>query len=124
MNTYLDKLRHYCDSLLNSVEMSFIEISKMKKVMGVYVIYSPNNEIIYIGHTNNFHVRFGTDLKHETTHTLVKKLIKQGLFNDRKEVSFFLINKCRYRIHVCENKREAEASEHFCIWALNPKYNK
>ena len=89
----------------------------------VYVIYE-GDTIIYIGKTNKFHVRFGTDLRHESTHTLVKKLIKSEKFKDRIEVKNHFINSCRIRIEICENNRQAEALEHIAIYLLNPFYNK
>jgi len=92
--------------------------------MGVYIIYSSEEEILYIGSTNNFHVRFGTDLRHESTHTLMKKLITQGIHLDRTVAQDFFTNYYKYRIIECQNKREAEALEHIAIWILDPKYNK
>ncbi|ESU20198.1 hypothetical protein FEDK69T_30510 [Flavobacterium enshiense DK69] len=91
--------------------------------MGVYIIYSPEERIEYIGSTNKFNIRFGTDLKHESTHTLVKKLLKNELFENRSLAVNYLINDCKFKIEICETKREAEALEHFAIWLLNPKYN-
>lgn len=104
--------------------ISFSEIAAKTNIMGVYIVYSPEEEVIYIGSTNKFHVRFGTDLKHETTHTLTKKLLKHEICSDRKTAVEYLKNKCKFRIEQCETKREAEALEHLAIWILNPQYNK
>jgi len=101
--------------LMKSDYIPFEEIKKMKNTMGVYMIYSPEGELIYIGSTNKFNIRFGTDLRHESTHTLVRKLINQGVFVDRKAAVEYLTTKCKFLIQVCETKREAEALEHFII---------
>jgi hypothetical protein len=124
MKKHLDILSKKYSALMESDLISFADIAAKKNVMGVYIVYSAENEIIYIGSTNKFHVRFGTDLKHETTHTLTRKLLKHEVFPDRKTAVEYLKNKCRFRVEQCETKREAEAVEHFAIWVLNPKYNK
>ena len=92
--------------------------------MGVYIAFSPNDEIINIGSTNKFNIRFGTDLKHESTHTLMKKFLRDEIFADRKLAQNYLINNCRFKIEKCDTKRQAEALEHFAIWILNDEYNK
>jgi len=124
MGTEIKALSKKFESLVASETKLFSEVEKLKNIMGVYIIFNEENEIIYIGSTNKFHVRFGTDLKHETTHTVVRKLIKLGLFNDRKEVVTYLKNKCKMKIEVCDTKREAEALEHIAIFILNPLLNK
>lgn len=86
------------------------------------IVYAAENEIIYIGSTNKFHLRFGSDLKHNTAHTLIIKLFNKRI--DRKSVVDFLLNTCKYRIELCSTKREAEALEHLTIWEYNPKLNK
>lgn len=110
--------------LVESDFVGFEDVSKLKNITGVYMIYNENSEIIYIGHTNKFHVRFGTDLMHESTHTLVRKLIRIGWFENRQKVKNYLKNKCRMRIEQCLNKREAEALEHIAILILSPVFNK
>lgn len=112
------------NELLVSEKRSFESVAGLKNVMGVYMIYGPNDELFYIGKTNKFHVRFGTDLKHESTHTLVSKLIKNGRFADRFQVKEFLKSQCQVRIVQSETSREAEAVEHMAIYLLNPKINK
>jgi len=124
MESQFNQLHEKYSKLISSKLIYFDNISAMKNIMGVYIVYSPQNEIIYIGSTNKFHVRFGTDLKHETTHTLTKKLIKYDVCVDRTIAVDYLKNKCKFRIEECQTKREAEALEHFAIWILNPKYNK
>ena len=110
---------------LNASEfISFNQVASLKNVMGVYMIYNESKELLYIGNTNKFHIRFGTDLKHESTHTLVRKMIKNEMFSDRHKVVNFLKNKCSMKIEVCETKREAEALEHIAIYILNPSLNK
>ena len=81
-------------------------------------------KLIYVGKTNKFHVRFGTDLKHQTTHTLVSKLIKSGSHVDRFEVANFLKTKCKIRIAFCDTNRGAEALEAISIFILNPQLNR
>ena len=112
------------DELIGSPAVPFVDVSSKKKITGVYIAYSVDGAVLYIGSTNNFHVRFGTDMKHESTHTLIRKLLKDGSHADRSFARTFLIDSCHYRICICSNKREAEALEHFTIWMLNPKYNK
>ena len=111
------------EKLIDSDYCSFEKVASLKNVMGVYMIYDENKQLLYIGNTNKFHIRFGTDLKHETTHTLVRKLISKGLYNDRYEVVNFLKNQCYVRIAKCDSKREAEALEHLAIYILDPPYN-
>lgn len=123
MNELLNALNEKYRTLIFSDFISFEEVSKMKNIMGVYMIHE-GDKIIYIGKTNKFHVRFGTDLRHETTHTLVRKLIKSGRFEDRKEVKNHFINSCSIKIEICQSDREAEALEHIAIYLLNPLYNK
>lgn len=120
----INNLKKKFEKLINSDFKTFEEVASLKNVMGVYVIFDEKGEIIYIGKTNKFHIRFGTDLKHETTHTLVRKLIKSGSHKDRFEVKDFLIRICKVKIEVCESNREAEALEHIAIYILNPFYNK
>ncbi len=111
------------NELQKSDLISFDDVKGMKKIMGVYIIYSNENEILYIGSTNKFHIRFGVDLRHESTHTLIKKLMKAGIHQDRNTASEYFTYQYKYRVHKCETKREAEALEHIAIWILDPKYN-
>jgi hypothetical protein len=124
MESRFDLLENKYLTLLKSDFILFNEVAAMRDIMGVYLIYSPELKIIYIGSTKKFHVRFGTDLKHESTHTLVRKLLKRNIFLDRKLAVEYLIVQCKFKIEKCESKREAEALEHFAIWSLDPEYNK
>lgn len=124
MNVQIENLNSKFNTLIESELKTFDEVSLMKNIMGVYIIYNCENEIIYIGSTNKFNIRFGTDLKHESTHTLVSKLIKSGSFEDRYQVKDYLKTKCSIRIEICETKREAEALEHIAIFVLEPSLNK
>lgn len=109
--------------LQNSDWISFNEIKEKKKVMGVYMIYSNTEELLYVGNTNDFNVRFGTDMRHEATHTLIRKMLKTGVYPNRPTAAYHFTNHYKYKIMVCANKREAEALEHIAIWILDPKYN-
>jgi hypothetical protein len=120
-NNYLKELKKGFENLLDSFFMTFEEVKKLKKVNGVYLIYF-DKKIIYVGSTNNFNVRFGTDLLHGSTHTLHKKLLNEG--KTVQEIKDFFKNKCKYKIKICENMLKAEALEHFTIWVEKPKYNK
>lgn len=104
--------------------LTFNQVAALKNQIGVYLIFNEHREIIYIGNTNKFHIRFGTDLKHESTHTLVRKMIKNGMFNNRYEVVDYFDKKCSFKIQTCESKRESEALEHIAIFILNPLLNK
>lgn len=104
--------------------ISFAQVAALKNVMGVYMIFNENKELLYIGNTNKFNIRFGTDLKHESTHTLVRKMLKNELFNNRHEVVDYLKTKCIIKIEICESKRQAEALEHIAIYIFNPPFNK
>lgn len=119
----IDLLKTKFECLINSNFMSFDEVSALNNKMGVYVIYEKDT-IIYIGKTNKFHIRFGTDLKHESTHTLVKKLINHKGFEDRYQVLDFYRTKCRIKIEFCESNREAEALEAIAIYILEPEFNR
>lgn len=123
MNEQLALLSQKFENLFLSNLLEFGQVASMKNKMGVYVIYQ-GEQILYIGKTNKFHVRFGTDLKHESTHTLVRKLIKNGEHKDRHEVVQFLKNLCKYRIELCNSNREAEALEGIAIYILKPALNK
>ena len=124
MNKKIQLLSSKFEKLNASEFISFDQVASLKNVMGVYMIYNESKELLYIGNTNKFHIRFGTDLKHESTHTLVSKMIKKEMFSDRYKVVDFLKNKCSIKIEVCETKREAEALEHIAIYVLNPPLNK
>ncbi len=124
MNKKIQLLSSKFEKLNASEFISFDQVASLKDVMGVYMIYNESKELLYIGNTNKFHIRFGTDLKHESTHTLVRKMIKKEMFSDRHKVVDFLKNKCSIKIEVCETKREAEALEHIAIYILNPPLNK
>jgi excinuclease UvrABC nuclease subunit len=124
MNKKIQLLSSKFERLNASEFISFDQVASLKNVMGVYMIYNESKELLYIGNTNKFHIRFGTDLKHESTHTLVRKMIKKEMFSDRHKVVDFLKNKCSIKIEVCETKREAEALEHIAIYILNPLLNK
>jgi len=118
---YLEDIERDFEALLTASFMTFEEVKKLKKVMGVYCVYF-QKEIIYIGSTNKFDVRFGADLLHLSTHTLHRKLLKDG--KTTAEVRRFLKSECQYRILVCQDKLQAEALEHLAIWIIKPKYNK
>ena len=110
--------------LVNSDFMCFEEVSSKKNIMGVYTIYDDKDLLIYVGSTNKFHVRFGIDIKYESTHTLMRKFLTSGRFRDRLEASKFLKDACRIKIEICDSKREAEALESMAIYIMNPIYNK
>jgi hypothetical protein len=123
MGKSIEKLNVMFNELQKSDLISFDEVKGMKNIMGVYIIYSHENELLYIGSTNKFHIRFGVDLRHESTHTLIKKLMKEGVHVDRGIARDYFTNKYLYRVQICNNKREAEGLEHLAIWILDPKYN-
>jgi len=55
---------------------------------------------MYIGSTNNFNVRFGTDLRHESTHTLIKKLLKAEIHSDRSVAADYFKNHNKYKVKL------------------------
>ena len=110
-------------NLIDGDFISYQNIVELKKIIGVYIVYNPNTEYLYIGSTKNFNVRFGTDLTHESTHTLIRKLIKNEGFSNRTEAIHYLRNNCKFKIEKCATKREAETLEHIAIYLLNPKLN-
>jgi len=113
------------ERLINSELLSFDIVAAQKDIMGVYVIYQPDKSVLYIGNTNKFHIRFGTDLKHESTHTLVKKLMNTDRHKDNRSSAVnFLMTECKMRIEICIDKREAEALEHIAIHILQPLLNR
>jgi len=124
MEKSISHLQTAFEKLIKSPLVPFIDVKSLKKVTGVYMIYAADQTLLYIGSTNNFHVRFGTDLRHESTHTLLRKLINDGTHIDRTTANLNFRQHYNYRIQICVNKREAEALEHMAIWLLNPKYNK
>ena len=124
MHKLINELSGKFEKLNTSEFISFANVAALKNVMGVYMIYNERKELLYIGNTNKFHIRFGTDLKHESTHTFVRKMIKNEMFSDRHKVVDYLKNKCSMKIEVCASKREAEALEHIAIYILNPPLNK
>jgi len=124
MKSLIKELSNKFENLTKSEFISFDQVAALKNVMGVYMIYDNRKKLLYIGNTNKFHIRFGTDLKHESTHTLVRKMIKTEMFTDSHNVVDYLKNKCSMRIEICESKRQAEALEHMAIYFLNPLLNK
>ncbi len=111
------------EALMVSPKLTFDEVAALKDKMGVYMIYE-NDHLVYVGKTNKMHIRFGTDLKHETTHTLVRKMIKNEKFLNRGEVVNYFRSNCLVRIEFCDSNREAEALEGIAICILNPEYNR
>ena len=105
MHNLIKELSNKFEKLNASEYISFDQVAALKNVMGVYMIYNASQELLYIGNTNKFHIRFGTNLKHESTHTLVRKIIKNEMFIDRHKVVDFLKNKCSMKIEVCDSKR-------------------
>jgi len=124
MEDQIINLSNKLTELINSKTLSFQEVKNNKNIMGVYLIYDQLGQLMYIGSTNKFHIRFGTDLLHESTHTLMKKLIKLEIHIDRLTAQNHFSNHYKYKISICSNKREAEALEHLAIWMLQPIYNK
>jgi excinuclease UvrABC nuclease subunit len=124
MEDHVINLKNKLTDLINSTTMNFLEVKNHKNIMGVYLIYDQLGELMYVGSTNKFHIRFGTDLRHESTHTLMKKLIKQEIHIDRLTAQDHFSNHYKYKISICNDKREAEALEHLAIWILQPVYNK
>jgi hypothetical protein len=122
MKLEVQQLSNKLEALIKSNPVMFEYVASLKNMMGVYCIYE-GDKLIYIGKTNKFHIRFGTDLKHESTHTLVRKLLKTEKFKERMEVVNYLKNKCRYKISFCESNRECEALESLAIFILNPELN-
>jgi len=124
MESSIINLRDALSELVESSYLSFAEVKGKKNIMGVYLIYDQFDGLMYIGSTNKFNIRFGTDLRHESTHTLMKKLILHEVHIDRATAQNHFSNHYKYKVHICNDKREAEALEHLAIWILNPKYNK
>ena len=121
MKNELDILQRGIVELENSSFLTYEHVKKLKNLSGVYMVFD-GDEIIYIGSTKNFYVRFGTDLKHKSTHTLNNKLlIEKGNLD---EVSEILKKKFRYKVKICNNMLMAESLEHFAIWVYKPRYNK
>jgi hypothetical protein len=123
MERSIEKLNLMFKELQKSKLISFDEVKSMKNIMGVYIIYSHESEILYIGSTNKFHVRFGVDLRHESTHTLIRKMLKAEIHPSREVARDYFTHKYKYQILECKTKREAEALEHIAIWILDPKHN-
>lgn len=124
MEAQFNHIHNKFQNLVHSEFLDFEAVALMKNVMGVYAIYDNDLDLVYLGSTNKFHVRFGTDLKYESTHTLMRKLLKVEKFKNRIEAAEFLINKCKIKIERCDSKREAEALEGMAIFVLDPAYNK
>jgi len=110
--------------LVNSNTLTFQQVKSHKNVMGVYLIYNQLDQLMYVGSSNKFHIRFGTDLRHESTHTLMRKLLKLEIHIDRLTAQDHFSVHYKYKINICQDKREAEALEHLAIWILQPIFNK
>ena len=123
MQNKIELLKEKYSKLVNSNFKSWKEIKDLDKTCGVYLIYDDSKKIIYVGSTGNFKIRFGTDFRHSSTHTLNRKLKKEYDFTDIDAFKF-ISERCLFRIIECDTKREAEAVEHFAIWVLNPSFNK
>ena len=118
-NEELNKLKENFEALDKSDFLSWEQIKQLKGIIGVYVIFF-ENKIIYVGKTNNFNVRFGTNLMDKSTHTLHRKLLRE---KSLEEVRDFIKQKCRYKIKECNDVIEAEELESFVISVFEPSYN-
>ena len=117
--TEIIKLKEDFEALDKSDFLDWEQIKELKKITGVYVIFF-ENKVIYVGETNKFNIRFGTDLMHKTTHTFHRKLLKEKTL---EEVKDFIKNQCKYKIKECKDEVEAEQLEHFVISIYEPPYN-
>jgi len=124
MQNKIELLKEKFSELVNSDFKSWKEVKNLDKICGVYSIYDDTKKIIYIGSTGNLKVRLGTDLRHYSTHILIRKLKKDRNFTDDKDAFNFISERCLFHVIRCDNKREAEAVEHFAIWILDPPLNK
>jgi predicted GIY-YIG superfamily endonuclease len=124
MNDKIIHLNNKFEKLLESELISYQDVCLLENIVGVYIIYNHKSEIIYIGSTINFTTRFNKDLKHKSTHTLVRKLIKSKEFVNSLQVLEYLKTQCKMKNGQCITKREAEALEHIAIYILNPTYNR
>src|SRR3989344_4883804 len=115
----LNKLKEDFENLINSPFLNWNNIKDLKNITGVYVIFY-EDKVIYVGKTNKFNVRFGTDLMHKSTHTFHNKLLNNKPLEEVKE---FIKNKCKYKIKECKDEVEAEQLEHFTISIYEPPYN-
>lgn len=120
LNEKIEKLRNDFEQLLGSEMINWEEGQKLGKITGVYMIFN-GEDLIYIGSTNKFSVRF-KDFLHHSTHTVHRKLVDE--FEDKEQINNFLKNECKYKVKVCENRRYADSLEHFAIDVLNPRLNK
>src|SRR6476661_3987399 len=109
MNEHLIKLKDMFFKISESADVTFTEIKQKKKITGVNMIFNENQNLLSIRSTNNFNVRFRTDLSHESTHTLMKKLLRAQVHLNRSVAKSFFMNQYKYKVLECTNKREAEA---------------
>lgn len=116
-------LNNKFDNLIGSEFVTYENACELRGVKGVYIIYNHTGEVMYIGSGSNLAKRLGENLKNKASHTLSKKLISSGRFNNTSEVIEYIKNQCKIRIETCESKREYEALEHIAIYILNPVYN-
>ncbi|WP_448635202.1 GIY-YIG nuclease family protein [Pedobacter panaciterrae] len=124
MEVHIQAVSAKLTELVKSKTLTFEEVKNYKNIMGVYMVFDQLDQLMYVGSTNKFHVRFGTDLRYESTHTLMRKLIKLKIHVDRLTAQNYFSNHYKYKISICKDKREAEALEHLAIWILQPVYNK
>jgi len=116
-------LNNKCENLFGSEFVTYQDVCSLIGVKGVYIIYEHTEEIMYVGSASDIARRFRDNFRYETSHTLSKKLINSGRFQNTVEVINYLKNQCKIRIETCESKREYEALEHIAIYILNPAYN-
>lgn len=84
----------------------------VSKIIHIYVLINPlNDEIFYVGFTNNLKKRFNTHLniygrskeKNSYKNNTINKIINNGLKPEMK-----VIDKCEYKFNETENKYEHE----------------
>jgi len=112
------------DRLIAGPFLSFGEVAALKDQTGVYLVCQEEDTPLCIGKTNKFHVRFGTDLKHGSTRTSVRKRVAAKPLIDCGGVVHFLATACKIRVEPRETGREAEALEAVAIFLLDPAFNR
>ncbi len=121
MSPHDQKLNEALTQLVRSPFIDFEKIKSMDKVMAAYIIYH-KEKIIFAGSTNNLKARFTDMLLPKTTFILYQKLLQD--IGSWRSVCLFLTKDCKYKIRLCESRKEAEDIEHLAAATYNPVYNK
>lgn len=124
---YIDIFKKFLSN--DKIEFSNDMQGDLQNISGVYRIIEKSGngseQTIYIGESSDLQRRLYSDLLkgNSKSHTLIKKLIKKGLYANAEGVKMFLKSKCSCQFQIIKKERERKFFEHFAISIFRPTYN-